>query len=101
MYPTTVLELVICTLIMLVGSVIIGTIIGEFSNILAEISRKSKQINEEFDMLTLIMYNLRVPEKVQTRVFKYYEERNMLKFVKHNEFYNYLNERLTKTVKLF
>ncbi len=62
-YPTNATEYLISTLIMVAGSIIMGAIIGEFCNILAEISRKSSKLNEEFDMITSIMYALKVPEE--------------------------------------
>lgn len=62
-YPTNATEYLVSTLIMIAGSIIMGAIIGEFCNILAEISRRSRKLNEEFDMITAIMYALKVPEE--------------------------------------
>ena len=49
--PTTQLELMVSTVILLVGSITIGVVIGEFSTILHQMGEKQKKISDEFDMV--------------------------------------------------
>jgi len=46
MMPTTIREVAISALIIFIGSIVIGTIIGEFSNILSDMSKKGRQQSE-------------------------------------------------------
>ena len=41
MYPTNSLEIGVVSMVIIAGSIIIGTIVGEFSSILGEISKKA------------------------------------------------------------
>jgi hypothetical protein len=43
MMPTTIQEVGIAALIIFSGSIVIGTIIGEFSNLLSEMTKKARQ----------------------------------------------------------
>jgi len=43
MMPTTIREVGIAALIIFIGSIVIGTIIGEFSNILSDMTKKARQ----------------------------------------------------------
>ena len=60
--PTTPAEAVSGTIIVLLGSIIIGTIIGEFANIMSSMSKKATALNEELDMVASVMIGLKVPE---------------------------------------
>ena len=52
MFPTNSLEIGIASVIIILGSIIIGIIVGEFSSILSEISRKARLLNEEMDLIS-------------------------------------------------
>lgn len=41
-----------------------GTIIGEFSNIMGQISKKANEVNEERDMIQGILVGLKIPEEI-------------------------------------
>eukprot|EP00347_Sterkiella_histriomuscorum_P016745 403352016 len=101
MMPSNAMEIGVVSIIIFTGSIIIGTIIGEFSSILGELSLKEREINEELDMINLMMTSLKIPENTQNRVLQYYDLKNSMRFVKNEQFYDLLNENLTKLVKLF
>jgi hypothetical protein len=63
--PTSGYEILVGTLVIISGSIVIGTIIGQFSTILGEMSKKARNLNEEFDMITSIMTGLKVPNELQ------------------------------------
>ncbi|CDW86569.1 voltage-gated ion channel superfamily [Stylonychia lemnae] len=101
MNPSNSLEIGVVSIIIFIGSIIIGTIIGEFSTILSEFQLKAKQLNEELDMICQLMTSLKIPETSQNRVLAYYELKNSMKYVRNEQFYDLLNENLIKIVKLF
>jgi len=63
--PTNYFEVTIAALIILLGSIVIGILIGEFSSILSEISKKARQQNEEIDLVQSTMAALQIPEDIQ------------------------------------
>ena len=56
--PTNILEVAIAALVILAGSLIIGVIIAEFSNILQEMGREAKLKTDEIDMVSTVMTSL-------------------------------------------
>lgn len=62
--PTTDAELQISILILLIGSLTISVLIGEFSSILQDMGRRDKKLNEEFDMVQSVMVGLKLPEEI-------------------------------------
>ena len=72
--PTNSTELVTGIILVFIGSIIIGITIGEFANLLSEMGKKERAVNEELDTINTIMLNLRIPEAVQSRVSDYYDE---------------------------
>ena len=65
----------ISAILMLIGFLIVGNLIGEFSNILNEISENdiNNEIEENQNMVTQIMHSFHVPEDIQNRVYQYLE----------------------------
>ena len=61
----------ISAILMLIGFLIVGNLIGEFSNILNEISENdiNNEIEENQNMVTQIMHSFHVPEDIQNRVY--------------------------------
>jgi hypothetical protein len=99
--PQNEVEIGFSALFILIGSIVIGTIIGEFSSILGEISKRARQQNEEMDMIQTVMTGLKITEEIQSRVFEYYDLKNERKFVKNASFYSFINDNLAKTIKLY
>lgn len=60
-------------IITMIGIIVLGVIIGQFSSILSDMSKKQRMENEEFDLLSSVMQSLKIPEETQERVFEYYE----------------------------
>jgi hypothetical protein len=52
-------------------------------------------------MISSIMTSLKVPETIQSRVLEYYELKNDLRYIRNENFYELLNDSLTKTIKLY
>jgi hypothetical protein len=61
--PTNITEVGIAALIIFIGSIVIGTIIGEFSNILSDMGKKARQQGEELDLIGSVMTTLKIPEE--------------------------------------
>lgn len=99
--PSSSLEVGFAALIILLGSIIIGTIIGEFSTILSEIQKKARQQNEEVDMVQAVMSALKIPEGIQARTMDYYEFLINARFVRKDDFYDSINISLGNTIKLY
>lgn len=91
MMPTTIQEVGIAALIVFIGSIVIGTIIGEFSNILSEMTKKARQQNEELHLIGSVMTTLKIPEETQNRIYEYFDIKNEGKYVKNEKFYEILN----------
>ena len=73
--PTRPLVFWVSALLMLTGFLIVGNLIGEFSNILNEIYEAdvNNEIEENQEMVQHILQTLLVPEAIQDRVYKYLE----------------------------
>jgi len=91
----------IAALIIFIGSIVIGTIIGEFSNILSEMTKKARQQNEELHLIGSVMTTLKIPEETQNRVYEYFDIKNEGKYVRNEKFYEILNYSLQQTIRLF
>ena len=63
--PTTQLEVLVATLTLLIGTLTVGVLIGEFSSILNDMGEKAEKINEQFDMIQSVMIGLKLPEAIQ------------------------------------
>lgn len=101
MSPTTSIEIGVASVIIFGGSIFIGSIVGNFSQILSDMSKKQRQLNEELDMICIVMTSLKVPEHIQSRVLEFYDFKNTIKYVRNQNFYELLNDNLTKMIKLF
>jgi len=62
------LEVMMAALTILMGCIIVGTVIGQFSLVLEEFNQKERKKREEQDMLQQVMRTLKVPEDIQHRV---------------------------------
>lgn len=63
------LSAVVCTMI---GPVLVGIIIAQFSTVVEELTKDQKQKNDELDTLNGVMYSLRLPESIQSKILEYY-----------------------------
>lgn len=99
--PTTIAEVWVSTIILVIGCLTIGSLIGEFSSIMNDMSERTQKINEDFDMIQSVMASLKLPEEIQQQVISYYETVQMSKFIHNEQVYEYLNRCITDSVKLF
>ena len=101
MLPTTFLELMVCILLVFVGTLFIGLLIGEISSILSAYTRVEREKTEEFDMVNTVMINLKIDENVKTRIIEYYEELKKTNFIQSPEIYKILPLSLSDSIKHF
>lgn len=71
--PVSESELLSCLFLLLLGPVMIGILIGQFSNILYDLTAKERQRTEVHDLIANTMYSLRLPIEIQNRVDEYYD----------------------------
>jgi|TARA_B110000285_G_C15059768_1_gene581688 hypothetical protein len=93
----------ISALLMLSGFLIVGNLIGEFSNILNEIYEAdvNNEIEENDEMVTQTMHSFLVPEEIQERVYKYLEPSTIdTDFIRSKKFFNLISEYQSSTVKM-
>ena len=72
--PSTDLELIWWALLWLICPVLMGVIIGQFSDLLNDITKRQRQTNEELDIINNWMTALKLPEEMQTRVLNYFDK---------------------------
>jgi hypothetical protein len=60
--PTSGVEVGMAAVITMIGIIVLGVIIGQFSSILSDMSKKQRLANEEFDLLSSVMQSLKIPE---------------------------------------
>lgn len=101
MLPSDFLELLVATFLVFFGTIFIGIVIGEFASILAAITKKERIKSEEFDIISVVMLNLRLPEGIQDRVFDYYEKINEANFITNTQIYDLISYNLVDVIKLF
>ncbi|CAI2365644.1 unnamed protein product [Moneuplotes crassus] len=90
--PTDNTELLVSTLLLFLGTIFIGMIIGEFASLLSALTKKDREKSEEVDIISTIMLNLRLPEKIQDRIFDYYYGMNESQYVPNS---------ITETIKYY
>lgn len=56
---------------MLLGPIVIGIIIGQFSSHMEHITQQEKQKTEEIDRINSVMFSLRINEVLQSRICKF------------------------------
>jgi len=61
--PTSQVEVGMAAIITMIGIIVLGVIIGQFSSILSDMSKKQRMENEEFDLLSSVMQSLKIPEE--------------------------------------
>ena len=73
--PTKPLIFWVSAFLMLTGFLIVGNLIGEFSNILNEIYEAdvNNEVEENDEMVAQILQSFKIPEDIQDRVHKYLE----------------------------
>lgn len=94
-------QVLVLTLMVFLGTIIIGLVIGEFASLLASITKKERQISEEIDIINTVMLNLRIPENIQNRVLEYYDNLGESQFIHKNEVYTLLSPPLVLVIKMF
>lgn len=99
--PTKPTEIFMATTLVIVGAIVIGLTIGEFSAIITAITARDRAKNEELDIVNSVMFSLRLPENMQHRALEYYEELVKADFIKESNFYSHLSPHLSNVVKLF
>lgn len=99
--PAGPVELMTTTVLVLIGSIVIGLTIGEFSSIITAYTARDRAKNEELDIISTVMLSLRLPEDIQSRVLEYYDELVKADFIKEAHYYALLSPHLSNTVKLF
>lgn len=99
---TTYSELLVATLFVVSGTIVVGITIGEFSAILSAITARDRAQNEELDIISIVMLNLRLPEDIQSRVLQYYDELTKANFIiTECQLYSLLSPHLSNVIKLF
>ena len=63
-YPITLTDISLATIMIFIALMFMGTRYGDITNLLTEMNKKEETKNIEFDMMNLVMKNLRIPEKV-------------------------------------
>ncbi|CAI2370102.1 unnamed protein product [Moneuplotes crassus] len=97
--PTNYVEILIAEFMFLLGTVFIGAIIGEFTNLISVMTKKNTKLNEQEDVISTVMMNIKIPEHLQRRVLDYYDETIESKLIWSNEFFNYLSSTDAETIK--
>jgi hypothetical protein len=101
--PTQPLIFWVSALLMLTGFLIVGNLIGEFSNILNEIYEAdvNNEIEENDELVTRVMHQYKVPEELQDRVYKYLEPTTVdTDFIRSKKFYTLISEFQSSTVRM-
>jgi hypothetical protein len=55
------------------GSMSLGLLIGQFASIINDMTKKERVESEKSDFINGMMFNLRLPENIQSRILEYYE----------------------------
>ena len=92
--PTNRLEIIIACTLILIGSLIIGILIGQFSLLLSDADKAKRKSNEQFNNLTSKITSLRVPEEMYASVSTYYDEFQKQPYVKDTSIYEFFNPQI-------
>ena len=60
--PMSVTEIIICTLFVLLGSITLGLLIGNFSDLINTITKRARVETEKVDFIHTMMFTLKLPE---------------------------------------
>ena len=98
--PTSPKELILCSLLVFIVSVVIGIMIGEISAIMDDITKKGWEKNEDVEELLDYMISMKVDPEVQDRVQNYLGllEKNQMSFPE--TFFESISARQQEVIKL-
>jgi len=99
--PSRQTELIVLIILILLGTVFIGMVIGEFASILALMTKNDRKIADEIDIINNIMLGLQLPEDIQGRVMTHYENISDSHFIKDSNLYDLLSPNLVRILKIF
>ena len=66
--PRSTLEVICCTVFVFIGIITIGLLIGQFSSIIINITKKSRIESEKLDFIQTMMFTLKIPDETQDRI---------------------------------
>ena len=92
--PTNDFEIIIACALILIGSLIIGILIGQFSLLLSDADKAKRKSNEQFNNLTSKITSLRVPEEMYATVSMFYDELLKQPFVRDTRIYEFFNPQI-------
>lgn len=74
--PMNTTEIIVCTFFVLLGSITLGLLIGNFSDLINNITKKARVEAEKVDFIHQMMFTLKLPEEIQNRILEYHENIN-------------------------
>lgn len=92
--PTTRLELLAAAIFVLFGSVIMGFIVGSFSELLTDIEKDKSKLTAKFDTLQANLTVLKLPEDMHIKCLLYQEQLCHLPIVQDDEIYEVVSPSL-------
>jgi hypothetical protein len=99
--PSDQMELIIATLLIFVSTIFIGMVIGEFASLLSSITKKERLKSDEVDIISTVMFSLRLSERLQDRVFEFYYDMNEAQYIQNPTIYQLINPNLTHHLKMY
>ena len=99
--PSNEIEILWGIFIWVIGPVLMGIIIGQFSDLLNDITKRQRLANEELDIINNWMLQLRIPEDLQTRVLNYYDKIKGKHSTTIEQAFEFLNDSLKETIAWF
>lgn len=79
----------------------IGAIIGEFSDLIFNLTKDERAKNEEIDLIAQVMQSIKLPEQIQNRVYALYEYQSSSRFISSPQFYNLLSTEISSFLKSY
>lgn len=99
--PTDNVEVITASMILIIGTIVTGVLIGEFSNAINDMNTALERSNEELESITGIMMGLELPEEIHNNVIEYYNTLHAGKYIYNPIVYDYLNKCVVNTIKLY
>mmetsp|Transcript_14629 Transcript_14629/g.14257 ORF Transcript_14629/g.14257 Transcript_14629/m.14257 type:complete len:161 (+) Transcript_14629:166-648(+) len=69
--PQTTLQTVVAAIIIIIGAIVSAFIFGNMAAIMATMNKKSTHFDEQLDLVTATMRQMKLPEDMQSQVLKF------------------------------
>lgn len=94
-------QVLVALLYVMSGPMLIGILIGNFTDIVYVLTSNERKKNDEVDMIETLMFGLQLPENIQNRVNEYYDMISDSTYFIDSKAFEMLNETMRDSIIMY